>query len=67
MAFGRRKPKEQPVDEPGSLGAQREPEASVDKPAADDVDGPFDIEDFDDAAAATEARLDLGAVPRCAV
>src|SRR3984957_12890357 len=62
MAFGRRKPKEQPVDEPDSVGTHRKPEAPVERPVADDLDGPFDIEDFDDAAAATEARLDLGAV-----
>ena len=61
MAFGRRKPKE-PVDEPESVGTHRKPEAPVEKPVADDLDGPFDIEDFDDSAAATEARLDLGAV-----
>src|SRR6202050_5483886 len=62
MAFGIRKPKEQPVDEPESVGTHRKPEAPVERPVADDLDGPFDIEDFDDAAAATEARLDLGAV-----
>src|SRR3984885_12511145 len=62
MAFGRRKPKEQPIDEPESVGTHRKPEAPVEKPVADDLDGPFDIEDFDDSAAATEARLDLGAV-----
>src|ERR1700734_1669799 len=62
MAFGRRKPKEQPVDEPESVGTHRKPEAPVESPVADDLDGPFDLEDFDDAAAATEARLDLGAV-----
>src|ERR1700761_3215715 len=62
MAFGRRKPKEQPVDEPESVGTHRKPEAPVERPVADDLDGPFDIEDFDDAEAATEARLDLGAV-----
>src|SRR6202035_3548135 len=62
MAFGRRKPKEQPVDEPESVGTRGKPEAPVERPVADDLDGPFDIEDFDDAAAATEARLDLGAV-----
>src|SRR5271170_3878855 len=62
MAFGRRKPKEQPVDEPESVGTHRKPEAPVERPVADDLDGPFDIEDFDDAAAAAEARLDLGAV-----
>src|ERR1700744_263237 len=62
MAFGRRKPKEQPVDEPESVGTHRKPEAPGGRPVAEDLDGPFDIEDFDDAAAATEARLDLGAV-----
>src|SRR6201996_7252436 len=62
MAFGRRKPKEQPVDEPESVGTHRKPEAPVERPVAEDLDGPFDIEDFDDAEAATEARLDLGAV-----
>jgi len=30
--------------------------------ADDDLDGPFDIEDFDDPAAAAEGRLDLGSV-----
>src|ERR1700744_2356410 len=62
MAFGRRKPKEQPVDEPESVGTHRKPEAPGGRPVAEDLDGPFDIEDFDDATAATEARLDLGAV-----
>src|SRR6202046_5968417 len=62
MAFGRRKPKEHPVGEPESVATHRKPEAPVESPVADDLDGPFDIEDFDDAAAATEARLDLGAV-----
>src|SRR6201991_5219134 len=62
MAFGRRKPKEQPAEEPESVGPHRKPDSAVEKPVADDLDGPFDIEDFDDAAAATEARLDLGAV-----
>jgi hypothetical protein len=54
MAFGRRKPKEQqPVDEA---------EAPVESLVADDLDGPFDIEDFDESAIATEGRLDLGSV-----
>jgi Protein of unknown function (DUF3710) len=54
MAFGRRKPKEQqPVDEA---------EAAVESLVADDLDGPFDIEDFDESAIATEGRLDLGSV-----
>jgi Protein of unknown function (DUF3710) len=44
------------------MGARRKQEAPVEKPLADDLDGPFDIEDFDDSAAAREGRLDLGAV-----
>lgn len=55
MAFGKRKPKDEPTVEPEVLGAQQEREAP-------DEDGPFDIEDFDDPAAAEAARLDLGSV-----
>lgn len=63
MAFGRRKPREQPVDEPGSTDAQRKPETPIESPTPHGADGgPFDIEDFDDAAAAAEGRLDLGSV-----
>jgi hypothetical protein len=58
MAFGRRKPKEQqPGDEADAVGAT--PAESL---AVDDLDGPFDIEDFDESALATEGRLDLGSV-----
>ncbi|WP_422207593.1 DUF3710 domain-containing protein, partial [Mycobacterium sp.] len=62
MAFGRRKPKEQPADEPEPAGAHRTRDVDVENRVADDLDGPFDIEDFDDSTAATEGRLDLGAV-----
>ena len=62
MAFGRRKPKEQPAAEPEFVGAHRKPDPPVDEPAADDADGPFDIEDFDDPVAATAGRIDLGSV-----
>lgn len=63
MAFGRRKPKEQrPVDEPDSVGAHRKPEAAAEAAVADDLDGPFDIEDFEESSIATEGRLDLGSV-----
>ena len=62
MAFGRRKPKEQPVDEPESVGTHRKQEAPAASPVAHDAHGPFDIEDFDDPAAAVEGRLDLGSV-----
>ena len=58
MAFGRRKSKEQqPVHEADAVGATPA-ESSV----VDDLDGPFDIEDFDESAIATEGRLDLGSV-----
>jgi hypothetical protein len=62
MAFGRRKPKDQPVDEPEFVSAHRKPDAPVENPVADDLDGPFDIEDFDDPAAAAAGRIDLGSV-----
>jgi Protein of unknown function (DUF3710) len=65
MALGRRKPKDQPASEPEVaevLPAHSEPERPVENTAADDVDGPFDIEDFDDPAAAAAGRLDLGSV-----
>jgi uncharacterized protein DUF3710 len=57
MAFGRRKPK----DEPGIPDVVDEP-AAPQESGAEDLDGPFDIEDFDDAAAAEAGRLDLGSV-----
>ena len=65
MAFGRRKskePQDQPVDERGFEGAHRKPDPPVDNPVADDPDGPFDIEDFDDPVAAAAGRIDLGSV-----
>ena len=62
MALGRRKPKQRPIDEPDLAGAHRKREAPVENPVADDADGPFDLEDFDDSATATEGRLDLGSV-----
>ena len=34
----------------------------VDAVTADDEDGPFDIEDFDDPEVAAQGRLDLGSV-----
>jgi hypothetical protein len=55
MAFGKRKPKDETTVEPEVVAAQQEPETPVE-------DGPFDIEDFDDPAAAEAARLDLGSV-----
>lgn len=68
MAFGRRKSKDESADEPGVAevrkvsAAPAEREMPVGDAAADDPEGPFDIEDFDDAAAAEAGRLDLGSV-----
>jgi Protein of unknown function (DUF3710) len=64
MAFGRRKAKEQQTPgEAQSVGEQPKPHSAAVEPSADDdLDGPFDIEDFDDAAIATQGRLDLGSV-----
>jgi Protein of unknown function (DUF3710) len=62
MAFGRRKAKDQPAAEPEFVGAHRKPDSPVEQPVADDEDGPFDIEDFDDPAVATAGRIDLGSV-----
>jgi hypothetical protein len=55
MAFGKRKPKDESTGESEGVGAQQAPETMA-------GDGPFDIEDFDDPAAAEAARLDLGSV-----
>ena len=69
MAFGRRKTKNEPVDEPEVVGRHRAQEATVEAQEApvenggvEDPDGPFDLEDFDDPAAAAAGRLDLGSV-----
>jgi hypothetical protein len=76
MAFGRRKRDQDPQDRDDSVAADVEESVeSVESAAEDmvddavavpglsgDADGPFDIEDFDDPAQATLARLDLGSV-----
>jgi hypothetical protein len=62
MAFGRRKPKDEPTVEPEVAGAHQESEIPVETASADDLEGPFDIEDFDDPAAAEAGRLNLGSV-----
>jgi hypothetical protein len=51
MAFGKRKGNDDTSDE---VTAAPEPE--------NELDGPFDIEDFDDPSVATVGRLDLGSV-----
>lgn len=53
MAFGKRK-----SDDNGRQEATTSAAAETD----DDLDGPFDIDDFDDPSVATAGRLDLGSV-----
>lgn len=58
MAFGKRK-------NSGKIGEPaQEPVAAspVEQPGEEDLDGPFDIDDFDDPAVAAQGRLDLGSV-----
>jgi hypothetical protein len=62
MAFGRRKAKNEPVDEPEVVGRHRAKEAPAEDAVGDDADGPFDLEDFDDPETAVAGRLDLGSV-----
>jgi hypothetical protein len=75
MAFGRRSGKDD--SEPtsvGPAGEHAEPEDDIEEQAAsekasapadeelEELEGPFDIDDFDDPAVAELARLDLGSV-----
>ena len=65
MAFGKRKRKDDnraTPAEPEVLAAQQKPETSAESEPGGELEGPFDIEDFDDPAAAETARLDLGSV-----
>ncbi|BDD98545.1 DUF3710 domain-containing protein [Mycolicibacterium fortuitum] len=62
MAFGKRKNNEaadEQVVEQAAAGPAAEDQA---EDWADDDQGPFDIEDFDDPAVAVQGRLDLGSV-----
>ncbi|HEX2401701.1 MAG TPA: DUF3710 domain-containing protein [Mycobacterium sp.] len=52
MAFGKRKDSDD-VDGPDDLTGD---------PVDEELEGPFDIDDFDDAATAAQGRLDLGSV-----
>jgi hypothetical protein len=68
MAFGRRPGKDdnrqQTVGEPAEPADEVIEEAPGEQAAEDseELDGPFDIDDFDDPAVAELARLDLGSV-----
>ncbi|SPM37395.1 hypothetical protein MRAB57_5242 [Mycobacterium rhizamassiliense] len=64
MALGRRSGNDdaaadEPVVAPDDVAAAADP---VDDEFDEDLEGPFDIEDFDDPAVAELARLDLGSV-----
>ncbi|RDH75211.1 DUF3710 domain-containing protein [Mycolicibacterium moriokaense] len=61
MAFGRHAKSDDPDfdDEVGEVGETSESDSGA---RDDELDGPFDIDDFDDPAAAAVARLDLGSV-----
>jgi hypothetical protein len=66
VAFGRRSDK----DDSEGTSSEQEPQDELEAPVADEgdfddideVEGPFDIDDFDDPAVAQLARLDLGSV-----
>jgi hypothetical protein len=59
MAFTRRKSKADGGPEPAD--EHREADA-VESESAEELEGPFDVDDFDDPAVAALARLDLGSV-----
>ncbi|MCV7289355.1 MULTISPECIES: DUF3710 domain-containing protein [Mycolicibacterium] len=62
MAFGKRKSNETTSDQGSDTPGNERIEPAVTDETDEDFDGPFDIEDFDDAAVAAQGRLDLGSV-----
>ncbi|ULE32913.1 DUF3710 domain-containing protein [Mycobacterium sp. IDR2000157661] len=60
MAFSRRKGNDEPGDSAEEVVEQAKQDTA--EPGDGDLDGPFDIEDFDDPAVAATGRLDLGSV-----
>ncbi|KUI24198.1 hypothetical protein AU196_20030 [Mycobacterium sp. IS-1742] len=58
MAFGKRKSS----DKIGEPAAEPTAGPSVEPTGEEDLDGPFDIDDFDDPEVAVQGRLDLGSV-----
>jgi hypothetical protein len=69
MAFGKRKrsndetaPEQPEVDDHGKRVGDEAAEVAPAATAGDEFDGPFDIDDFDDPAVATQGRHDLGSV-----
>lgn len=62
MAFGRGKSQDNENKDEGEDSTSVAATADVGEFEGDDVDGPFDIEDFDDPEVAAVGRLDLGSV-----
>ncbi|HEX5253869.1 MAG TPA: DUF3710 domain-containing protein [Mycobacterium sp.] len=62
MAFGKRTPKDDEASGADTSAAEEGAARDADEPAPEELEGPFDIEDFDDPAVAELARLDLGSV-----
>ncbi|OBJ17186.1 hypothetical protein A9W93_21460 [Mycobacterium colombiense] len=62
MAFGKRTPKDDDASGAGTSAADEAAAPDAAESAAEELEGPFDIEDFDDPAVAELARLDLGSV-----
>jgi hypothetical protein len=62
MAFGKSTPKDDDASGADTPAADEVATRDADEPASDELEGPFDIEDFDDPAVAELARLDLGSV-----
>lgn len=62
MAFGKRTPKDDDATSADTSAAGEAAANDADEPAPEELEGPFDIEDFDDPAVAELARLDLGSV-----
>jgi hypothetical protein len=64
MAFGRRKSKDdnRATSAEPDAAAEQKPETSAEPEPGEELEGPFDIDDFDDPAVAEAARLDLGSV-----
>ncbi|WP_297601797.1 DUF3710 domain-containing protein [Mycobacterium sp.] len=61
-AFGKRTPKDDDASAAGTPAADEVAVHGAGDQAPEELEGPFDIEDFDDPAVAELARLDLGSV-----
>ena len=62
MAFGKSTPKDDDGSGAATSAAEEVAARDAEEPGPEELEGPFDIEDFDDPAVAELARLDLGSV-----